>query len=109
MSLFHAIAFMGQLTCKWALMHPKDDTVHQDAMQHIDVVYNEAKRTLQVIGAAKIWLCQTGLGQKQAADAFLKRPNVELPNALHDEILKVSNTGAVSKNTLSAHACLKPE
>jgi hypothetical protein len=108
-SLFHAIAFMGQLTCKWALMHPKDDTVHQDAMQHIDVVYNEAKRTLQVIGAAKIWLCQTGLGQKQAADAFLKRPNVELPKALHEEILKVSNTGAVAKKRLAADAGLKPE
>ncbi len=83
--LFHAMSHLGEFTTKFNLTDPRKDKNYKDQLEHIDLVYSEAKRTLQVIAASRVLLGPVA-GQQSAAAALLKKPGMQLPKALHMEL-----------------------
>lgn len=83
--LFAGMSHIGHLVSHLDLPDPRA-TEHGDAMEFMDLTYNSARVTLEVIAAATILLSVSGAAQRSQAAQFLARPKLSIPKAMLTEL-----------------------
>lgn len=109
LALFQASKRCTEIAESFGLPDPKESEPHKESIQHIGIVYSEAKKTMQVVAGCKIVMTMSGKGQQSEAFKLLQRSSLAIPKALRTHLEKLAKTQGAGAKRGAAEAGLVNE